>query len=477
MAPRSSVGRLAIVSWLTATWLLLPCAPTLAHANLVGASPRPGGEVSKPPERVELRFSEPVDAEFDPVVVRTVSGARVDAHNAHVDPQDARLVLADLERMPEGSYTVKWRVTSIDGHVVDGRYHFAVVAAEEDRPPSEDAGDGATSAETTRAQDGHHAGHHGGGAGGVASTDRREPAPGPAAGGAATRAASIEHGLGLAATAFLAGLAPFAAVVWLPANGQSGVGRAALRSFGVLAGGLLLALALAGVGELSSYAVRASGNSLSTGLFWQTLFDSRVGAVWLARLGMALLAAVVIAAAAGSGRTWPWWAAIGASAILMMTLTGLSHAAATGRLLPLVADWTHAMAAAVWMGGLLGFAVALCSGAFRSLAPDSRTKLRERAVRRFSAVATCAVVVLASTGLYAAVLHVPNPQALLATPYGRVLIAKLVLLSLLLGVGASNLLLRGRGPFGRLVVLELLLALLLFVATGFLTSLPPASSA
>ena len=41
--------------------------------------------------------------------------------------------------------------------------------------------------------------------------------------------------------------------------------------------------------------------------------------------------------------------------MLMMTLTGLSHAAATGRLLPLLADWTHAVAAAVWMGGLLGF--------------------------------------------------------------------------------------------------------------------------
>ena len=476
--PKSATRRrAAVLAELACAWLLLACAPALAHANLVEASPPQGSEVSKPPERVELRFSEPVDAEFDPVVVRAAGGTRVDARDARLDPNDARVVLADLGRVPEGSYTVEWRVTSIDGHVVDGRYHFAVVAAEEDRPPSEDAGDGATSAETTRAQDGHHAGHHGGGAGGVASTDRREPAPGPAAGGAATRAASIEHGLGLAATAFLAGLAPFAAVVWLPASGQSGVGRAALRSFGVLAGGLLLALALAGVGELSSYAVRASGASLSTGLFWQTLFDSRIGAVWLARLGMALLAAVVIAAAAGSGRTWPWWAAIGASAILMMTLTGLSHAAATGRLLPLVADWTHAMAAAVWMGGLLGFAVALCSGAFRSLAPDSRTKLRERAVRRFSAVATCAVVVLAGTGLYAAVLHVPNPQALLATPYGRVLIAKLVLLSLLLGVGASNLLLRGRGPFGRLVVLELLLALLLFVATGFLTSLPPASSA
>ncbi len=476
MPQSATKRRAAVLVGLACAWLLLACAPALAHANLVEASPPQRSEVSKPPERVELRFSEPVDAEFDPVVVRA-AGARVDAHDARVDPKDARVVLADLERAPEGPYTVEWRVTSIDGHVVEGRYDFAVVAAKDDRPPSEDAGAMAASAETAGAQGGHHAGHHEGGAGGVASTDRREPASEPAAGGAATRAASIEHGLALAATAFLAGLAPFAVVVWLPASGQSGVGRTAIRSFGVLAGGLLLALTLAGVGELSSYAVRASGDSLSTELFWQTLFDSRVGAVWLARLSMALLAAAVIAAAARSGRTWQWWAAIGASAMLMMTLTGLSHAAATGRLLPLVADWIHAMAAAVWMGGLLGFAVALCSGAFRGLDPDSRTKLRERSVRRFSAVATCGVVVLAGTGLYAAVLHVPNPQALLATPYGRALIAKLVLLSLLLGVGASYLLLRGRGPFGRLVVVELLLALGLFVATGFLTSLPPASSA
>jgi copper transport protein len=463
------------LAWLACAWLLLACAPALAHANLVEASPAQGGEVSKPPEQIELRFSEPVDAEFDPVVVRAAGGARVDAHDAHVDPEDARVVLADLEKLPEGSYTVKWRVTSIDGHVVEGRYDFAVVAAAEDRP-SKDAGDRATSSEATGAQSGHHGGHHGGGAGGVASTERRDSVPEPAAGGATTRAASIEHGIALAASAFLAGLAPFAALVWLPASRQSGVGRDAIRSFGVLAGALLLALALAGMSELSSYAVRASGDPLSTELFWQTLFDSRVGAVWLTRLTLALLMAAVIVAAARSGRTWPWWAAIGASAMLMMTLTGLSHAAATGRLLPLLADWTHAVAAAVWMGGLLGFAFALCSGAFRSLAPDSRMKLRERAVRRFSTVATCAVVVLACTGLYAAVLHVPNPQALLATPYGRALMVKLALVTLLLGVGASNFLLRGRGPFGRLVILELLLALGLFVATGFLTSLPPASS-
>src|ERR671916_1176916 len=104
--------RVALLAGLAAAWLLLACAPALAHAPLVGASPPRGGSVSEPPERVELRFTEPVGAEFDPVVVRAADGARVDAHDARVDPEDARVVLAHLERVPDGSYTVKWRVTS-----------------------------------------------------------------------------------------------------------------------------------------------------------------------------------------------------------------------------------------------------------------------------------------------------------------------------------------------------------------------------
>ena len=468
-----AAGRwVALLAGLASAWLLLACAPALAHATLVGASPPRGGSVSEPPGRVELRFTEPVDAEFDPVVVRSEGGARVDAQDGRVDPGDSRVVLAGLEKLPEGSYTVEWRVTSIDGHVVDGRYGFAVAAADEDRSPG-DAGNGENAPEAAGAHGGHRAGHHGGGDGGAASPDRRDPIAEPAA----VRATGIEHGLALAATALLAGLAPFAVLVWLPACGRSGVGRAAIRPFGALAWGLLLVLVVAGVGEMSSYAVRASGEPLSTGLFWQTLFDSRVGAVWLARLGVALLTAALIGVASGSGVAWTWWAAAGAGGILLTSLTGLSHAAATGRFLPLLTDWTHAAAAAVWMGGLLGFAVALFSGALRSMAPDGRAKLRERSVGRFSVMATAAVAVLACTGLYASVLHVPSPQALVATPYGRALLVKLALLALLLIVGASNLLLRGRGPFERLLVVELLLALGLFAATGFLTSMPPPGGA
>ena len=88
--------------WLSAAWVLLSCVPALAHANLVGSSPPPGSKPSTPPERVELRFSEPVDAGFQPLVVRDADGNRVDENDARVDPDDARVMLAGLEELREG---------------------------------------------------------------------------------------------------------------------------------------------------------------------------------------------------------------------------------------------------------------------------------------------------------------------------------------------------------------------------------------
>ncbi len=60
----------------------------------------------------------------------------------------------------------------------------------------------------------------------------------------------------------LAGLAPFAALVWLPASKDVGAGRDAVRSFGPLAWVLLYVLVIAGVAEVSVYATVASGESL-----------------------------------------------------------------------------------------------------------------------------------------------------------------------------------------------------------------------
>ena len=137
MVSRAGSRRLVALLWLSAVWLLLSCAPALAHARLVQEEPADGATLAESPDRVELRFSEPVDAEFSPLEVHDSEGERVDEDNARIDPADARILIVDLEELSEGSYTVEWRATSIDGHVVEGSYGFAVTNAGEDRPPGD----------------------------------------------------------------------------------------------------------------------------------------------------------------------------------------------------------------------------------------------------------------------------------------------------------------------------------------------------
>jgi copper transport protein len=291
-------------------------------------------------------------------------------------------------------------------------------------------------------------------------------------------AVGIAHGTTLGAAVFLVGLVSFVALVWLPANqienaDQGKTVSLLCRWMWALVG----ILTVAGLVELPLYAVRASGETLSFGLLEEALFDTRVGQLWMLRLALAVLTATAVTYAAQQPRRLAFWwgTAFAISASLLMTLTQQSHAAAEEGFLPLAADWLHLMAASLWMGGLLGFPILLV-GPLRAIPIEPRLKLLSRLVPRFSKVATTAVMGLIVTGLVAVLLHVPNVSALIDTPYGRALGIKLGLLIFLLALGAQNLRLRGRGPFNRVVSTELILAIGIFVATGFLTSFPPADA-
>jgi copper transport protein len=284
----------------------------------------------------------------------------------------------------------------------------------------------------------------------------------------------LTHGLVQGSVVFLVGLAVFAALVWAPASRSVGSRWDADRLFGRAAWVLFGLLVVAGSVELSLYAVRASGEPFSPGLLWQALLETRVGHVWLARLGFALLTALAAYwASQQEGDPHYWWAAVAVGGILLMSLTQLSHAAAEGGFLPLFSDWLHVAAASAWMGGLLGFPLLLL-GPLRAMPTEARAELLGRVVRRFSKVATVAVATVVATGIYATLLHIPSLSALLGSPYGRALIMKLGLLVFLLAIGGINLIDKGREPlFGRMVGAELLLAIGVFVAAGFLTSVPP----
>ena len=289
------------------------------------------------------------------------------------------------------------------------------------------------------------------------------------------------HGAAQGASAFLAGLVAFVALVWLPASRTEDVGREeAVAPFSRWMWMMVGLLVVAGIVELPVYAVRASGESLSPGLVGEALLDTRAGHLWIERLCFAVATAFVATRYAFRKHNPAhhyWWAAALVAGVLLLTLTQQSHAAAEGRLLPFVADWLHVAAASAWMGGLLGFPILLL-GPLRAVTPEARSRLLGRSVRRFSKVASVAVVTLLATGIYAILLHVPSFSALFDTPYGRALFVKLGLMVFLLAAGAMNLIDRGENEaFGRVVGMELALAILVFVATGFLTTLPPASIA
>ena len=290
-------------------------------------------------------------------------------------------------------------------------------------------------------------------------------------------AAAVAHGATQGASAFLVGLVAFVALVWLPASRTEGVeGEEALDLFRRWMWLLVGLLVVAGLVELSVYAVRASGEPPSPGLVREALLDTRVGHLWIARVGFGVATAFAATRYAFRKRNPAhhyWWATAFAAGVLLLTLTQQSHAAAEGRLLPFVADWLHVAAASAWMGGLLGFPILLL-GPLRAVPPEARARLLGRTVRRFSKVATIAVVALLATGLYASLLHVPSFSALIGTPYGRALFVKLGLMIFLLAAGGMSLLDTGEDEaFGRLVGFELALTLLVFVATGFLTTLSP----
>ena len=118
--------RLAALLGLSAVWVLLLCAPALAHARLLETYPPEDATLAQPPEQVQLRFNEPIEAEFSPLKVSDEQGNRMDEDNARISSDDARVLLIDLKELPQGSYTVEWRVTSADGHPVNGTYRFAV---------------------------------------------------------------------------------------------------------------------------------------------------------------------------------------------------------------------------------------------------------------------------------------------------------------------------------------------------------------
>jgi len=438
--------------------ILFYCAgaviPAYAHALLIRSNPAPNADLPAAPAQVELYFSEAVQSGLSTVSVLDSNGKEVDLGDVRVDPSDPTRMTVSLGSLQTGVYTVAWKaISATDGHLTSGSFPFAI---------------GNVSAAALAAQ--------------VPTTSSQLPA-----------SALISKWLLLASLALIVGQVSFMAFIWRPAIKHSNVALAKdiqepliWKSFSQFA--LIGLLVGVGLGILSE-AGQASGNELA----WpwsqdasRVLLDTRIGLIWLIRLGLAFLLVWLIQS---RGSPWKHWAIfiVGLASFFSISLT--AHAATEASpAIPTVSDWIHLIGMSFWLGSLPYLFTALL--ALRNLDGVLRTKLTSVATDRFSIMGLASVAAIGLTGLYAAYLRVGTFQELYASIYGNTLLVKQIFVGLLLVFAAINLLfiaprlkkarLQGTSNlelvkhFGSSVLVEIILGGLLLANVSVLTYLPPA---
>ena len=108
--------------------LVFPGA-TPAHSLLVRSQPERRATVTRPPEEVRLWFSERIEPAYARMSVWDAGGKQVDAGDAAVDPADATTLAVRTPGLRAGRYTVRYRVLSVDGHIVESSFDFTVKPA------------------------------------------------------------------------------------------------------------------------------------------------------------------------------------------------------------------------------------------------------------------------------------------------------------------------------------------------------------
>jgi copper resistance protein C len=106
--------------------LLMVPITSWSHAYLVKSSPARRAALSSPPTRVVLWFNERLEAQFSQLSVWNAEGQQVDGGDVQVGPDDGKRFSVGISTLPAGSYTVKYRVLSVDGHVVEAEFPFTV---------------------------------------------------------------------------------------------------------------------------------------------------------------------------------------------------------------------------------------------------------------------------------------------------------------------------------------------------------------
>ncbi|SCE67983.1 copper resistance CopC/CopD family protein [Micromonospora mirobrigensis] len=411
--------------------LLAPATPASAHAVLVSTSPVGSAVVPQAPAEVVLTFSESVRKVSGKIRVIAPDGSRADRGEPRFS---GAVVTVPVDSSgPRGTYLVTYRVISADSHPVSGAFTYSVGAPS--TPPTDTGND-----------------------------VRADPVVGVAV--------KVAKYLGYTGLLLLVGPALVLAALWPRRLSRRGPARLAWAGLGLLAFATLADLWLQVPYTAGGGILDVSGSGLGE------VLGSTFGAAHLVRLGLLAAAAFLLRPlfAAPAGRTdLIILAVLGGAALFTWPLAG--HAAASpAPAVSVVVDAVHLGGMAVWLGGLVMLAGFLLRRA------DEREL--DAILPIWSRWAALAVSALLLAGTVQALIEVATPKALVDTTYGRLVLAKIVLLAVVIAVAAySRQLVRRRTaagrptPMRRAVLAELAVTAVVLGVSATLVQTTPARTA
>jgi copper transport protein len=379
---RALLGGLALLAVLGVT-LGSPLGAR-AHALRVASSPDADALLQAPPTQVSITFGEQPDPRISSIQVLDTGGHDHTSGRVQSAPGDARTLVVPVGKLADGVYTVAWRTLSaVDGHRAAGSFAF---------------GAGVSAAQLAGAS----AGAQGG------SVTDTSPPPSPLA--VAGRWLLFAGLIALVGAALVGSLV----LVTLP-------GAVVVQALG--------GAVTAAVGTAMVVTAQAQDAGLGLG----DLVSSSIGHAVLERVITAVTALTLALLAVrlhGGPRRMALLGAGAAAALAMLADVGNSHAAAgSWTTATVVLQWMHILAVGYWIGGLAALLLAL-----RGSPSEDRT----RAARRFSTGAGIALVVVLATGTIRAAVAIGSWGSVLSTSFGRIVLVKVGLITVLAGLGAVN---------------------------------------
>ena len=360
--------------------VLIGPQPASAHAVLLKAVPEANSQLTEAPKRIELTFSERLEAELYYINVYDEIGRKISDRKAGLSG-DQKVMSLDLPNLSNGIYTVTYHVISADGHPVEGTYVLSV-------GPNTGGG---TAGDPSSLHSGHEL---------TADLGVYE---------VLKYLSRIAYFFGLLAAA---GWVLWGAIAELQRsaiaehyrNGLLGVQRAHLLG--------LIAFVYFHYDDL----LGDQGLGELLGLFTGTW----VGRSWLAAFVLALAGFAVLGRSKAIDLAW---------VVLLLAAKSVNgHAMGQDNpWLTVPLDFFHLLAAAVWVGGLL-LIVPLWK---------KQKAWIDEFLPKFSNAAFIAIIVLVLSGTAATLLYLPGLNYLLFSQWGKMLIAKVVFVVfvILFGIG------------------------------------------